>query len=170
MRAVYSHYVVTGTNVINDTDALRAPEMNGKDTLRRSGLGIDLGVLVRPHDRPDGLSAALVATNLIKPSLVFHGTDRNGAPFRYDLQPTSVSAGTAFRTGNALVAFDLVDIGSAYGDVEARLGGEIRAGRFALRAGYASGGGGLTYGVGIGSFDLAFGAHTPVAVTRSLNF
>jgi hypothetical protein len=171
MRGVYSHYVVTGANIQNDTDALKAPEMNGDDTLDKTGLGIDVGVLVQPQNSPNGFSAAVVLTNLIQPGLKFRGTDRTGAAKTYDLQPSTISLGTAFRAGNALIAFDLVDIRSAYGDTDARIGAEFKAaGRLALRAGYSSDTGGLTYGVGLAGLDLAFGSKTPVAISRTLNF
>lgn len=168
LRAVYTHYIVDANNLQTDSAARPAPELGGDDYRSKSGVGVDVGILSLPRDG-NGVSTALVVTNLIKPSLRFTGTDTNGATTGYNLQPTSLSLGSALRQGGAILAFDLVDINRAYGDAQARLGAEFKAGSIALRTGYSSQGG-FTYGVGLGQFDLSFGKTLPLEVNQRLRF
>ena len=53
------------------------------------------------------VSAAFVVANLIDPKFVLNGTDVNGAAAKYDIQPRSVSVGSAYELGKAVAAFDL---------------------------------------------------------------
>ncbi len=168
MRAVYSHYVVSADNIRNNTAAASAPELNGGTTLTKDSVGVDFGLLVHPSQR-QGLSGALVVTNLIAPAFQFDGTDANGGAFRYDLQPRTVALGSAWQGGKGLVAFDVVDITRSYGNVQARLGGEYRSRNWAFRTGYHSARG-FTAGIGFGRFDIAFGNRTPLEVTQTLRF
>src|SRR5439155_13620839 len=129
-RAVYTHYLVSSSNIANNTAATPAPELNGGTTLTQDGVGLDAGFLAHPRGH-NGFSGALVVTNLIDPRFVFFGTDANGNPAKYDLQPRSISAGTAYESGKALAAFDIVDLSRAYGDVQQRFGVEYKTRKIA---------------------------------------
>ncbi|MCC6728028.1 MAG: conjugal transfer protein TraF [Chthonomonadales bacterium] len=168
MHAVYSHYLADRQSIIDDTAADPAPEMHGRSTLEKSGLGIDVGFLVHPRDY-EGLSGALLVTNLIEPNFRFDGTDETGAARRYDLQPRSVALGTAYVEGRVVTAFDVVDITRSYGDVQARLGAEYATRGLALRAGYSSAAG-FTAGFGYGFLQFAFGGRAPLEVVQTLRF
>jgi hypothetical protein len=98
-RAVYSHYIVTAANIQNNTPAVAAPELGGGTTLTQDGIGLDFGVLMHPRDH-NGLSTALVVTNIIEPHFRFTGTDVNGNPVNYNLQPRSVTVGTAYEASS----------------------------------------------------------------------
>lgn len=151
LRALYTHYVVNADTLRANGDAPAAPEIGpNRDSLKKSGLGVDVGLLARPRDGGDGFSAALLITNLIAPNLSFEGTDAAGAPKRYDLQPRSVSLGSALRRGNSLVALDLVDVTGAYSSAQVRLGAEVKSGAFALRS------------VSLGARPARHRAHPPV--------
>lgn len=167
-RAVYTHYLVSSSNIANNTPAAPAPELNGGTTITRDGIGADLGFLAHPADHK-GLSGALVIFNAVEPNFRINGTDQNGNPAKYDLQPRSVSVGSAWEGGRFLTVFDVVDLTRAYGNVQARMGAEYSTKGVALRAGYSSARG-FTAGFGWGWLQLAFGARAPLEVTSTLRF
>ncbi len=168
MRAVYTHYIVSSSNIINNTAASPAPELNGGSTLTQDGIGVDLGFLVHPS-KYDGLSGALLITDVVEPGFVFQGTDRNGNPAKYDLQPRSFTIGSAYAIGKMVFAADAVDLSRAYGNVQGRLGAEYTSKKLSLRAGYSSARG-FTAGFGWGFLQFAFGAKAPLEVTQTLRF
>ncbi len=167
-RGIYSHYIVNSSNIANNTPATPAPELGGGTTLQKDGIGLDLGFLVHPRDI-DGWSGALLATNILGPEFRFDGTDRNGTPTQYLLQPRSYSLGTAWQGKRIIVAVDAVDINEAYGAMQGRLGVEYKIGPIALWGGYATNRG-LTAGFGWGFLEFAFGAKAPLEVTHTLRF
>ncbi len=169
MNGIYTHYVADATAILNNGNATPAPEMNGNDTLTKRGLGVDVGILARPRNG-DGFSGALVVNNLVTPGFNFNGTDRDGNSKKYRLLPTTVSLGTGYQKLGATFAADLIDITSAVDKAQFRAGVEQRFGRaLAVRAGYSSANG-VTYGVGVFGFDVAFGQRAPLEVARTLKF
>ena len=173
---VYSHQIVNaGFDAGLNHTAIHsnlAPEMNNTRILRKSGIGADMGFLVRPKGLT-GVSAGLVAENFIKPSIVFNSP---GAGQRFSIIPSSLSAGLGFeaRTGLTLAA-DLINIGGGK-DLEGNGTQDMRVGmeqRFfkvvAVRGGYSKLSG-ATYGFGFFGFDVALGKKVPLEVVRSLNF
>lgn len=167
-RAIYSHYIVSAQNIANNTPAVSAPELNGGTTITKDGIGVDFGILAHPHNH-NGLSGAIVITNLVEPSFKFTGTDANNNPVTYDLQPRSVSIGSAYESGKLLLALDAVDLTRAYSDVQGRFGVEYSTRKVALRAGYSTAVG-FTAGFGYGWLELAFGNKSPLTVTETLRF
>jgi hypothetical protein len=167
-RAVYTHYLVSSSNIANNTPASPAPELGGGTTLTKDGIGVDLGFLSHPRAH-NGFSGALVVTNLVDPRFVFNGTDVNGAAAKYDVQPRSVSVGSAYETGRAIAAYDMVDLGRAYGDTQQRIGIEYSTKRVAFRGGYSSARG-FTVGFGWGFLEFAYGARAPLEITQYLHF
>ncbi len=167
-RAMYSHYVVNSTNIAANTGAAPAPEMNGDSVLGKNGIGIDVGFLVHPAHHT-GLSGAIVITDLLEPNFRFNGTDRTGAAAKYDLQPRSITLGSAYENGRVLVAADIVDITRAYGNVQGRTGIEYRVKKFAFQTGYSSARG-FTAGVGYRAFQIAVGSRTPLEIAQTLRF
>jgi hypothetical protein len=168
-RGVYSHYIARQGDLLVSSQADPAPEMNGKSRIEKKGLGIDLGVLVHPRDFESGFSSALLVTNLIEPKLRFSGTDEFGNPKDYDLQPRSISVGGAYEKQRLIAALDFVDLNSAYGDPQARLGIEYRTKAISLRGGYSSARG-FVVGFGWGYLDVAYGPRVPLEVTHVLRF
>jgi len=167
-RAIYSHYIVSSSNILNNTAATPAPELNGGTTITKDGIGGDVGFLVHPANHK-GVSGALVVFNAVEPNFRFTGTDQNGNPVKYDLQPRSVSVGSAWEGGQFLGVFDVVDLTRAYSNVQARMGGEYTTKGVSLRAGYNSGTG-FTAGIGWGWLQLAFGNRADLQVTSTLRF
>jgi hypothetical protein len=170
MRSYYTHFIADRNAIENSQPALPAVEMNGESVLKRNGIGVDLGLLIHPRDY-EGFSSALVVTNLISPNFRFTGTDATSfhAPVNYDLMPRSVSGGVAMVHGKSITAFDLVDVTSAYGNPQARVGMEYTSRGFSLRGGYASSRG-FIVGFGWGFLDLAFGGRAPLEITQTLKF
>jgi hypothetical protein len=168
MHAYYTHYIINAATIAANGSAATAPEMNGQSNLQKTGFGMDAGLLVHPGNMT-GFSGALVITDLIEPNFVFHGTDANGNPAKYDIQPRSFSMGSAYRNNKFLMAADLVDFTRAYGNVQGRVGAEYRTKRLAFRTGYASPSG-FIVGVGIYGFDIAFGGRSPFTISDQLHF
>jgi hypothetical protein len=168
MTAYYTHYIMSAASIANNGPAVPAPELNGNTNIHKTGFGMDLGLLVHPSNH-EGISGAVVITDAIAPHFTFNGTDATGQPYKYDLQPSSASIGTAYENGRVLLAADLVDITHGYGPTQERVGGEYRTKRIALRMGYASPAG-FTFGFGALGLDLAFGARSPVVVSELLHF
>lgn len=168
MRAIYSHYIVNSQNIATNTAATPAPELNGGTSLTKDGIGADLGFLIHPRSR-QGFSGALVVTNLIEPNFRFNGTGAGGTPVKYDLQPRSVSIGSAYYSGRLTAVADAVDLSRAYGNVQGRIGAEYETRRIAFRAGYTSARG-FTFGFGWGFVQLAFGERAPLTVSEFLRF
>ncbi|MCS6919167.1 MAG: conjugal transfer protein TraF [Fimbriimonadales bacterium] len=170
LKFYYTHYVANQAQLQAGGAATRAPELQGRDFLERSTLGVDLGFLWRPTgDRTYTL--ALVVENLIEPNIRFQATNRDGQVFNFKPLKRTYNAAVAIEleTGS-LIAVDFIDVGNSAGKGEIRLGYEQRLTRgLALRAGYASQTG-WTAGLGIGGFNIAYSDRLPVVVSRTLNF
>ncbi len=167
-RSLYSHYIVSSNNIATNTNATPASEMNGNSSLARNGVGVDVGLLVHPAHHT-GLSGAIVITDLVDPNFRFTGTDRTGAAAKYDLQPRSITLGSAYENGRVLVAADVVDITRAYGNVQGRTGIEYRVKKLAFQTGYSSARG-FTAGIGYRAFQIAVGSRTPLEIAQTLRF
>ena len=173
MNAVYAHYFADKAALDGGTDALKAPEMGGKDTLTKQGVGADLGIMLESK-KLLGFSGGLVIANAIKPNFTFTGqfganANGGGGTRTYDLLATTATAGVGFQKGGMTAVADLVDITQSIGKAELRAGVEQKLGPIALRAGYNSATG-YTYGLGLGGFDIALGKRQPLEVVRTLRF
>jgi len=148
---------ITGISL---ADALTTDDnWTGKRDVEDSGMGADIGVIYQSPNPKMQLTAAMVWTNFVKPSLE-----------AVDLEKM-ISLGAALRLSNKfLVAADLVNITGSYGqNMRLRMGAEFTPVRwFAIRAGY--GGGNPTFGLGIGGFDLAISKDTPALIGRLWKF
>lgn len=173
MNAVYAHYFADSSVLNSGSDAFKAPEMNGRDTLTKKGFGADLGVVLESR-KLKGLSGGLVVANLIKPNFQFTGqfgpnANGGGGSRVYNLLATTASAGVGYQQAGTTLVADLVDITSAAGTAQFRAGVEQRIGPLALRAGYNSANG-YTYGIGLLGFDIALGNRQPLEVVKTLRF
>lgn len=170
LKFYYTHYVANQAQLQAGGSAARAPELQGRDFLERSTLGVDLGFLWQPMGDKT-YTLALVVENFIEPNVRFQATDRDGQIFNFKPLKRTYNAAVAFDldTGS-LIAIDFIDVGNNAGKGEIRLGYEQRLTRgLALRAGYASKTG-WTAGLGIGGFNIAYSDRLPVVVSRTLNF
>ncbi|WP_395145346.1 hypothetical protein [Armatimonas sp.] len=173
MNAIYSHFFGEKATLDSSADALRAPEMNGQDTLTKKGLGADLGIMLESK-KFLGFSGGLVIANAVKPNFTFVGqfganANGGGGARTYNLLATTATAGVGFQKGGMTAVADLVDITGAVGKAELRVGAEQKLGPIALRAGYNSATG-YTYGLGLGGFDIALGKRQPLEVVRTFKF
>ena len=173
MNAVYAHYFAEKTVLDAGSDATKAPEMNGKDTLTKKGLGADLGVMLESR-KLAGFSAGVVVANIVKPKFQFTGqfganASGGGGARNYDLLATTASAGVGFQKSGTTLVADVVDITGAAGTAQLRAGVEQRLGPLSLRAGYNSTNG-YTYGLGLLGFDIALGNRQPLEVVKTLRF
>ncbi|MCS7209434.1 MAG: conjugal transfer protein TraF [Fimbriimonadales bacterium] len=170
MKFYYTHYFADQARLQAGTDALRAPELRGRDYIERDATGVDLGFIWRPQGNSN-YAIALVVENFIEPDVRFQATDRDGRVFNFKPFTRTYNAGVALdlESGTLIVA-DFIDIGNNAGKGEIRVGLEQRFGRgFALRGGYASNTG-WTAGLGIGGFNIAYSDTLPVIVSRTLSF
>ena len=187
MRGVYSHRIADTTSLPqtngDEGNTQLAPEMHGQNTLTKTGIGADLGFLMRPAHGA-GFSAAVVVSNFIKPSFVFPVEDSAGKKLgQFDIVQSTVTAGMGYETKTGLtLAADLVNIGgkkATSGSLidgmnnsgqQFRLGAEQRLFKtLSLRGGYSAVSG-ATYGVGFFGLDVAFGKKVPLEVIKTLNF
>lgn len=170
LKFYYTHYVADKARLQEGGSATRAPELQGRDYIERSALGVDLGFLWQPT-ADKTYTLALVVENFVEPNIRFQATNRDGQVFNFKPLKRTYNAAVAFdlETGS-LIAIDFIDVGNNAGKGEIRLGYEQRLARgFALRAGYASKTG-WTAGLGIGGFNVAYSDRLPVVVSRTLNF
>ena len=176
MTGLYSHRIVDYNGLVGTTNGTLAPEMNGKNQLRKSGTGADLGFLVRPRSGA-GFSGGLVLANIVHPSFVFESKDVAGNTVsRFDIVKASTSAGVGYQTGKGFTAAaDLVNIGDKKvndltGGQQFRFGVEqVLFHTIAVRGGYNQVSG-VTYGGSLFGLDFAFGKKVPLEVVKTINF
>jgi hypothetical protein len=162
VSGVYSRYVASVPNLATGLVANPGSELGGSDTVEKSGIGGDLGVLAVTSIEGIEYSGGVVINNFLKPNLSFPSP--GGGTF--DPLKQSVTVGVAARRGGLVLAGDLVD---ALGVPEARAGVEQRIGPIFLRTGYSSSRG-VSYGAGIFGFDVAFGKGQPLEIIRNVRF
>lgn len=168
--AYYSHYVIDSAAVMANAPQL-APEMGGKSYLKEGSISADLGVTYSLPNMPTA-RVAVVVNNLIEPKAVSFATASPDGMFSKQLAPRTISAGAALSGEYVTLAADLVDLTRASGNnPQLRLGAEFRVPStpFALRGGYSTSTG-LTAGVGIGGFGIAYSKNTPIMLTQSITF
>ncbi len=169
-QAYYTRYTFDATNLDEDgrPKATLAPEMGGKEYLKATSVGADLGVMFTPDNAPN-LHLAAVVNNLIEPKAI---SFRDGSPFGDELQvaPRTVSVGAAWVNELVTLAVDAVDITSNFDRAHLRVGAEMRGPLgLALRGGYNTKNG-FTAGLGLGSFGVAFSKRTPVMFSHAVSF
>lgn len=169
VTAYYSHYIIDSTAIAADTPAL-ASEMDGHDYLKQGSFSADLGLMYTPASMPNA-HLALVVNNLIEPQAIRFGGTAPAGLTEKQLAPRSISAGASLVGDRVTLAADLVDLTSAYGSPQLRVGGELRlpGNLLALRGGYNTSTG-FTAGVGIGGFGIAYSKHTPIMLSQSITF
>jgi len=167
VRSYYSHYIVDKDSVSGtEISPQRAVEMGGKDYLKQSSFGADLGLMYSPGSMPD-LHLAVVVDNAIEPKALSFSS---GTVASRQLSPRTVSAGMAYVKPMVTLAADLVDLTKAHGDPQVRVGGELRLPlSLALRGGYNTVSG-FTAGIGFGGLGIAYSKHTPILITEAIKF
>ncbi len=169
LRLFYTHYYADQEALERNQDAIRAPELNGRDFLEKRATGVDVGLIWKPENTIP-YTLALVVENAVEPDVQIDATDRNGMPIQLKPLRRALHAGFAVETGTGtLVALDIIDIGNRTGRGELRVGAEQRLGPLTLRSGYASRTG-WTAGLGIGGFNFAYSQKFPLTVSRTLIF
>lgn len=170
MQAYYTRYTFDATNLDENgwPVGTLAPEMGGKDYLKETSFGADLGVMFTPDGNPN-LHIAGVVNNLIEPKAIAFPT---GGPFGDVLQvaPRTFSVGAAWVSELATLAVDVVDLTHKIDSTTLRLGAELRTPLgLALRGGYNTQNG-FTAGLGLGDFGLAYSKDTPIMVSHTVAF
>lgn len=159
VRAYYSHFIADADDLNDVTDPEPAPELNGRDSVSRSGLAFDLGYLT-PIGKDNRTYFGAVVNNVVQPSTSFdfQSPDNGDAPARTRTVNTfrrSLDIGIGhLGASHTMAALDVADVSNANRTREFRLGFEKGLGRFAVRAGYGSRRG-LTFGVGFLGINLS---------------
>ncbi len=166
-RAYYSHYIINDDAVENHQPTL-APEMGGNDYLSQDSLAADVGFLYSPP-RMRSLRVGMVANNIVQPAPIkFDSPSANGM-LKQEVAPTTLGVGIAMEDNHLTLAADLLDVTQQLGGLQLRLGAELRSDRsIALRAGYTQDG--ISYGVGIGGFNIAFTENDRLAFGQTVKF
>ncbi|MEI7832649.1 MAG: conjugal transfer protein TraF, partial [bacterium] len=166
-RAYYSHYIIDGTAVTNNEPTL-APEMGGNQYLVQDSLAADLGVLCSPPGM-GSIRVAAVVNNIIQPQAIDFKSPSATGMLKQDVAPTTVSVGVALEDDHLTLAADLLDVTKQLGGSQLRLGAELRPMHsLALRAGYTLDG--LSYGLGIGGFNIAITENDRLAFGQTVKF
>ena len=141
MRAIYSHYIADATALDGQSNSLAAPELGDRDYLSKTGVGADLGIMMRPKAGSSGaLSYALVIANAVRPKFDFDGTNKDDKATRVKLLSTTATAGIGYQKRGITLVGDIVDFTSSAGRADVRLGAEfVFPLNLAVRAGYAAG-------------------------------
>lgn len=170
MTGMYTHYVPGQRALLGLDPAALAPEMEGKERITKTGIGADLGIMIRPR-KGEGISGALVIANAVRPNFAFDGTDRDGNPTRVNLIRTTFTAGIGYQNKyGTTAAVDVVDFTGAAGKAELRAGVEQRVwGPIYVRGGYNSTTGG-TAGVSFYGLDIAVSQRMPLEVVKTVSF
>jgi hypothetical protein len=177
VQTYYARYFANQAVVQNGLQGIKAPEMQGKDYLRDTGVSADIGFLFRPR-AGKGLNAALVVNNVVKPSSSFTADNSGLAQYQgrvgnnteFNLLQTTASAGVGYEIGGLSLAADIADFSGATRPLDFRLGGEQKLGKIvALRGGYSSATG-VSFGLGAFGFDIAFAERLPLEVNKSIRF
>jgi len=162
LRGVYSRYVASVPSLSSGLVATPGPELGGSDTVEKTGIAGDVGVLAVTNADGVEYSGGVVINNFLKPDMTFPAV--GGGTF--DPLKQSVTVGLAARRGGLVLAADMVD---ALGSPELRAGAEQRLGPIFLRSGFSSSRG-VTFGAGIFGFDVAFGKGQPLEIIRNVRF
>lgn len=164
-QVFYSHYVFDGTSPTGRP----ADEMGGKSFLKSSGLAADMGLTFIPQNAPN-VHLALVVNNVLQPKAIRFAAPSERFGASKQLAPRTISVGTAWVNENLTLAADLVDLTHKVDNSSLRLGAELRLpSGIALRGGYNTLNG-LTAGIGIGGFGVAYSGKTPVMISNYISF
>lgn len=167
-QAYYSHYIVDGAAIAAQTPQL-APEMGGRNYLKKTSFSADMGLMYTPPRMAD-VRMAVVVDNLIEPKAIDFGAFAPPGVNNKQLSPRTVSLGVAMMKRQMTLAADLVDVTRALGDPQLRVGAELRlpAG-MGIRGGYNTATG-FSAGVGLGSLGLAYSQRMPVMLSQAVVF
>jgi len=179
MVGLYDHVTVTPTfdPNVNHTvvTSVQGSEMSGANSLHETGIGADLGLLMRPKGAT-GLSFGIVAGNIVNPGIKFRSIDTAGRSNNINIVQTTLSAGLGWEAPSGLTLAADVDNVNGGNDLEGNPTRDFRVGmeqRFlrglALRGGYSKING-FSYGFGVFGVDVALGQKAPLELVRTLNF
>ena len=164
-RLYYSHYIFDAAN----PDGAPAAEMGGRSYLKNTSVSADAGMTFTPRSSPN-LHFAVMVNNLIQPKAMRFAAPSMRFGEEKQLAPRTISLGTAWVDQHITLAADLVDVTGNFNATHLRLGGEYRlANGLALRGGYNTQDG-LTAGIGLGFFGIAFSKDAPVMISNTVTF
>lgn len=125
VRAFYTHVIANAAVIQSGGNGTQGPEMGGKDVLKKSGVGIDAGVMFTPQSARNVYLGA-VLENAVSPKVGFE----QAAPQTNQLKSFNPFA-TTFNVGAAFVpdkkfmaAADYVDVTNSANRAALRLGAE----------------------------------------------
>jgi len=176
----YAHKIAG--NINGNTAPVNGADISGgSDTIRKSGVGFDLGAVYSTEAMPNVYYGAVIE-NLVRPNVKFNrqldGDNNLGGPGTapviangVDPFKTVTSVGVGAMLGrNILVAADLYDIGNNAGRSEFRSGVEFQVARgFALSAGYNSRSA-ISVGVSVFGFSVTLAGRQPLTVGAAVRF
>ncbi|MEQ1936350.1 MAG: hypothetical protein ABL962_21045 [Fimbriimonadaceae bacterium] len=170
----FTHHTASGNQIATGGGSTAAPEMNGQNVLRKSGVGLDLGFQVVTDKK---LYYAATVDNFLVPSVGFDTTlprdSTFGNPNEHSTNPFKQrwSLGMAYNPIKPLLfAADWIDVGNNRGEMELRLGTEFMiANMVGARMGF-SGRNGVTFGLTLAGINISFGKRNPLAISSGFKF
>lgn len=166
-RAYYSHFIVNKDAVENNEPVL-APEMGGEKFLSQESLAADIGLLYSPPGMRS-LRLAAVVNNIVQPKPIDFNSPSVTGMLKQDVSATTINVGAAVENRDVTLAADLLDVTEQYGSSQLRLGAELRPMHsIAIRAGYTEDG--VSYGLGLGGFNIAVTGSDTLAFGQTVKF
>ena len=178
VHSYYAHRFISGNEIIQSGSSQPgfASEMNGKNTLNKSGVGLDFGLNYGFGNREKIYLGAAVH-NLIEPRNAYASTFPDeqgfGFPGEVNFNPFKrhVDAGIGYMPSAKLgIAADFVDMGNNAQMSEFRTGVDYTVNKWLnLQAGYGTRRS-YVVGVGVGFFNVAIGPKIPLSLTGLFRF
>jgi hypothetical protein len=127
VRAFYTHFVANAATIQSGGDGVPGPEMDGKDVLKKSGVGLDAGFIYTSQTAKN-IHFGGVIENLVKPGVGFsQAAPQTGSLKTFNPFDTAISLGVAYVPDKKfMAAADYIDIGNTANRASLRMGAEYR--------------------------------------------
>ncbi len=171
VRAYYTHFVADAATIESGGSGAPGPEMGGKNVLRKSGVGADLGFMYTPRTS-QSIHYGAVVENLVQPGVGFQQAAPQTAKLR-DFNPfkTALSLGAAYVPDDKFMfAADYIDLGNSANRAGLRTGAEYRFRKnLAVSAGFNSRDTWIV-GADVWGVYVTFSGHNKLWLGQSLRF
>jgi hypothetical protein len=127
VRAFYTHFIANAATIQSGGAGDPGPEMEGKDVLKKSGVGVDVGFQYTPQTAHN-VHFGGVIENLVSPRVGFDQAAPQTSKLKhFNPFDTAVSLGVAFVPDKKfMAAADYIDIGDSANRAGLRMGAEYR--------------------------------------------
>lgn len=127
VRAFYTHEIANAATIQSGGDGAPGPEMNGKDVLKKSGVGADIGFQYTPQTAHNFHFGGVIE-NVVRPGVGFsEAAPQTGKLKHFNPFNTAASVGVAFMPDKKfMAAADYIDITNSANRSGLRMGAEYK--------------------------------------------